>query len=343
MWLSRYVLALLLPLVWFSQGMAGDQVPQPMRLFYKGNTGKAEECEIHPGAGSSGKPKAAGKPAAYPRALYESEHRPTPKRIYFLSDYRRRAQLSAYVRRADGVVFTPELRLGFNPNVSYTTPFGDGPFHGPNNVYVVEQGVENETLYVRTAQWITMHHSCGWGHDAKFDEKLTTPQAINTIPMEIVVDKMWDGNFHLALQSGDKLGLTILSRGKPVTGAQVVIRSEKGWEIKTVTDDNGKVSVQMIRDYYPPLWQLFKRTHRGEVLITASHSFHQQGIFKDKPFSSIHHQTTLPWMYTPSKRDYTSYSYGLSLVMIGSTLSGLGMFFYRERRKKPYKEISLNE
>ena len=50
-----------------------------------------------------------------------------------------------------------------------------------------------------------MHHSCGWGHDGKFDETLINPQSLDTIPFEIVVEKLWDTNFHARVTSGNRL------------------------------------------------------------------------------------------------------------------------------------------
>ena len=188
----------------------------------------------------------------------ESEHRPVGKRTYYFNEHRRRAVIESYVRRPGGKVIEPELRLGYKPNVSFSTPFGDGPVHGANSVYVVEQGVDDEILTIRTAKWITMHHNCGWGHNGKFDKALTTPQPLATIPFEIVVDKLWDTNFHLSVTSGDRLGITVLSYGQPVPGATVSLSSEKGWSKSAVTDKEGRVTIQMIRDYYPPLWSQFK-------------------------------------------------------------------------------------
>ncbi len=315
---------------------------EPLRLSFVAGAVNGPDCEQHapspPPQMKKGK-RVGGRPPA----AHESEHRPVATRTYYFNEHRRRAILKAYVMRPNGEVIEPQLRLGYQPNVSFSTPFGDGPVHGANSVYVVEQGVDDDALTIRTAKWITMHHNCGWGHDGKFDKTLTIPQPLETIPFEIVIDKLWDTNFHLSVSSGDRLGITVLSYGKPVAGAKVSLVSEKGWSKRAVTNKEGKVAIKMIRDYYPPLWSAFKRTRRGEFLVTARYNVEQQGSFKGHSYQQARYITTLPWQYTPSSRDYASYSYGLILGVLGMTVSGFGVYFYRERRRKPYKGIRFDE
>lgn len=315
---------------------------EPLRLSLQGPPATGPDCEQHPAASPPPARKDTNK-RGRPTATLESEHRPVGKRTYYFNEHRRRAVIESYVRRPGGKVIAPELRLGYKPSISFSTPFGDGPVHGANSVYVVEQGVNDEVLTIRTAKWITMHHNCGWGHNGKFDKALTTPQPLATIPFEIVVDKLWDTNFHLSVTSGDRLGITVLSYGQPVPGATVSLSSEKGWSKSAVTDKEGRVTIQMIRDYYPPLWSQFRRTHRGEFLLTALYNADQQGSFRGDSYHHVSYITTLPWQYSPSSKDYASYAYGLVLGLLGMTVSGFGVYIYRERRRRPYKGISFDE
>ncbi len=316
---------------------------EPLRLSLPGASDTGPDCEQHPSA----PPPQAGKKdkskGGRPTVTMESEHRPVGKRTYSFNELRRRAVIESYVRRPSGKVIEPELHLGYKPTVSFSTPFGDGPVHGANSVYVVEQGVDDNVLIIRTAKWITMHHNCGWGHNGKFDKTLTTPQPLAIIPFEIVIDKLWDTNFHLSVTSGDWLGITVLSYGQPVPGATISLSSEKGWSKRAVTDKEGKATIQMIRDYYPSLWSRFNRTHRGEFLLTAQYHADQQGIFRGHSYQQTSYITTFPWQYSPSSRDYASYAYGLALGLVGMTVSGFGVYIYRERRRKPYKGISFDE
>jgi len=318
---------------------------EPLRLSLAPlSASSSEDCGHEPtGAGVSASAPAKGRPQSRPQPTEESEHRPVPKRTYHFNEYRRQADITSYIRRPDGSVIEPELRLGVNPGLSFPTPFGEGPVHGANNVYVVEQGVDDNVFVVRTAKWITMHHSCGWGHDGKFDQTLIHPQPLATIPFEIVVDELWDTNFHAKVTSGNRLRFSILSYGKPVAGARVTLTTDKGWSKKVVTDQDGMASVQMIRDYYPTSWPDFHRTHRSQFLVTAQYEADQQGTYKGTPYGRISYVATLPWKYSPSERDYSSYSYGLLIGTLAMTVSGVGVYAFRERRKRPYKGIVFDE
>lgn len=314
---------------------------EPLRLSYLGEAVNGMACDQH-ASRPAPTPDNKGKERR-PMITMESEHRPVGKRTYYLNNYRRRAIISAYVRRPDGVVIEPELHLGYMANVSFPTPFGNGPAHGANSVYVVEQEVADRILTVRTAKWITMHHNCGWGHEGKFDRNLTTPQPLATIPFEIVIDKLWDRNFHLGVSSGDNLNVNVLCFGQPVEGATVTLSSEQGWTKRVTTNREGRATIAMIRDYYPPSWSAFSRGHRGEFLVTAQYDEEQPGQFRGQSYDRRSYLTTLPWQYSTSARDYASYSYGLVLAVLGMSLSGFGVFIYRERRRKPYKGISFDE
>lgn len=305
----------------------------------------AEDCEEHPGQpvkasakrGRNGKP--SGKPDQQP--ALESEHRPQPVRTYYFNEHRRLAEIEAFVRRPDGTITQPTLQLGVNPKLSFPTPFGEGPGHGANNVYLLEQGVEDQILVVRIAQWITMHHSCGWGHEHKFNPERTTPQALNTLPLEIVIDDLWDPNFHAKVTTGQELTITVLNYGKPLSGAKVQVQSEQKWVKEVITGKDGTATLQLIRDYYPTKWSDFHRSRRGEFLVTASYEAAEQGMFRDHKYQRVQYLTTLPWQYSPARADYSSYSLGLIITLLGFTLTGGGVYFYRERRKKPYRGISL--
>jgi hypothetical protein len=298
-------------------GLAQARGMTPLRLS-PAPALNAEECEQHatqPAATASTKGvqrRGKGRPQAQ-----ESEHRPQPIRTYYFNENRRLAQVEAFVRRPDGSIIKPTLQLGVNPNLSFPTPFGEGPVHGANNVYLLEKGVENHALVVRSAQWITMHHSCGWGHDHKFNVERTQPQSLNTLPLEIVIGDLWDTNFHAKVTSGQQLTITVLSYGKPLPGARVQLQTGEKWVKEVITGKNGTAALQLIRDYYPAKWSDFMRTRREELLVTAFYETEKQGVFKDMKYERVSYVTTLPWKYSPARADYSSYGLGL---MIGLEL-----------------------
>ncbi|MBU0675628.1 MAG: DUF4198 domain-containing protein [Proteobacteria bacterium] len=315
----------------------------PLRLQLAPATPTGEVCDSHgpaapPNPGKKGRGgKGGGRPVS------ESEHQPQPERTYYLSNLRRLAQVTALVRRPDGSLLEPTLQLGVDPKLSFATPMGDGPIHGANTVYVMEQGVEEGTLVVRIAQWITMHHNCGWGHEHKFDEHRTQPQPLSEIPLEIVANDLWDTNFHSKVTSGQALAIRVLHNGQPVEGARITVTTEQQWRKEVTTDDVGRATVQLIRDYYPSSWTDFNRTKRSSFLLTATFETNQPGTFQGVPYERATYVTTLPWHYSPAQADYSSRLAGLTISLVGLTLTGGGVFFYRERRKKPSARIVFDE
>ncbi len=312
---------------------------RPLRLGLSPTALAGEECLEH---GPAGPPPGSKAPGGQ-RPVLESEHRPKPVRIYHFTEHRRLADVKAYVRHPDGRVVEPELRLGVNPRLTFKTPFGDGPNHGAHNAYVVEQGVEGNVLVVRIAKWIAMHHSCGWGHDQKFNELLTQPQALTSIPLEILISDLWDGNFHSRVTTGKNLSISVLNNGTPLAKARVSLKTEQGWVKEVETDRDGVATIQLIRDYYPSSWQQFHRSRRGEFLVTATYEAEEHGEYRGIPYERVRYITTHPWTYAPATSDYTSYAMGLLIAVIAMVLTGGGVFLYRERRKKPFQGIVFEE
>jgi len=345
--LPRHLVLTVVLSLTFSAGQVWASRLAPLRLS-PAPPQNSVECEEH--EAQPVKPKKPAKSASRSgrggagqgkKPALESEHRPQPVRTYYFNEHRRQAQIEAMVRRPDGSIIEPTLQLGINPNLSFPTPFGEGVSHGANNVYLLEQGVEDQVLIARSAQWLTMHHSCGWGHEHKFNPDRTIPQSLNTLPLEIVIDDLWDPNFHAKVTTGQQLRITVLNYGKPLPGARVQVQSEQKWVKEVITDKSGTATLQLIRDYYPTKWSDFHRSRRGEFLVTASYEAEDQGVFQDHEYERIRYLTTLPWQYSPARADYSSYSLGLIITLLGFTLTGGGVYFYRERRKKPYRGISL--
>ncbi len=274
---------------------------------------------------------------------FESEHRPLPVRSYRLDVRDLSPDAEAYVLHPDGSVEAVALRRGGGGvSLSFKTPFGDGPMHGVHNVYVLDRRVEGEVLTVRVAKWLTIHHHCSWGHGYRYDDERISPRSLATVPLEIVPEGLWDGNFHSRVMSGDRLVFKVLYRGRPVQGAMVRLRTAKGWTKEVVTDSRGAARFQLIRDYYPGRWTEFKSRHRGRFIVTAEYEVEDKGRYSGKVYERIRLISTLPWRYYPSRREYTSYASGLFVGVLFLTVSGAAVYAYRERRKRPYREVVLN-
>jgi len=294
-------------------------------------------------SGSSGRPSAAhggqhgGHGAGGGR--FESEHRPLPVRTYQIIPEQLLPEAWARMLQADGTAKDLAIETCHTNVFSLKMEMDDGPMHGPNNIYVFDQQVKDGVLEVRTAKWLTIQHSCGWGHDYRNDPARLAPRSLESAPLDIVVDNLWDGNFHNALHSGDDLVIHVYSYGKPVAGASVTITSEKGWTTRKKTDADGIVRVQLIRDYYPDTWQLFNRTELGRLALIAEYIEEGKSSYGGEDFDRTRYLTSFSWKYIPASDDYNSYSYGLLVGSLGFLGSGFGVYHYRLRRRKPRKKV----
>ncbi|MBI5556409.1 MAG: hypothetical protein HY885_02085 [Deltaproteobacteria bacterium] len=275
--------------------------------------------------------------------VQESEHRPQPRRTYWLNSDDLASGATACVLRPSGKIDRLEADFKATSSISFATPLGDGPFHGANNVYVTDQRVQDHELVIRTAKWTTLHHNCGWGHKHKFDLLRIMAQSCEAVPLEIVVQDLWDANFHSRVTSGDVLRIMVMSAGRTVSGAVVTLTSENGWRKKVITDNDGRASLQLIRDYYPRRWTEFSRKHRANFTLEAEYGEERGGMHNGQPYDRVRSISTYSWHYEPARQDYSSWSAGLLIAALSMTISGFGVFLYRDRRRKPYRKVKIDE
>lgn len=310
----------------------------------KQQSGRPSQTRQAESSGRSGRPSGSGSHGGHgghdsSSGRFESEHRPLPVRTYKIIPQQLLPEAWAKMLQADGTEKDLAIETCHTNVFSLKMPMDDSPLHGPNNIYVFDQQVKDGVLEVRTAKWLTIHHSCGWGHEYRNDPERLAPRSLESAPLDIVVDNLWNGNFHNALHSGDELVIHVYSYGKPVADATVTISTEKGWTIRKKTDAEGTARVQLIRDYYPETWQVFKRTQLGRLALTAEYSEEGKSSYGGKDFNRTHFITSFSWKYVPAGEDYNSYSYGLLVGSLGFLGSGFGVYHYRLKRKKPRKTI----
>jgi hypothetical protein len=275
---------------------------------------------------------------------FESEHRPQLLRQYHLISSILAQDLKAFVLDPTGNV--SEARLASESNgvtVSFKTPFGDGPMHGVHNLYVLDQQVIGNRLVIRTAKWHTIQHNCGWGHAYKHDSERIRAKTLDSIPLEISCGELWDGNFHAQVRSGDLLHFCVRLYGVPLAGARIRLTSGKGWTKQSTTEADGTTSFQLIRDYYPMRWNEFNSRNRERFTVVAEYEVPQTGVFSEKEYDRILYISSIPWIYSPSRDDYTSYLYGLFIGFFVLVAGIGGVYVHRERRRKPYREIAFSE
>jgi hypothetical protein len=318
--------------LWFSMTprMPNEGMQKPTgKAGVGGRSGTARSCSGHNRGG---------------HGSHESEHRPKPVRTYWLNTCGITENAEAYVMRPEGKYESVAIdRKGHDVSVSIKTPFGEGPAHGANYVYLIDRFVSQKKLVINTAKWLTIHHSCSWGHDHRFNPERLHSQHFNLAPLEIVVDNLWDKNFHSKVMSGDMITFRVFSFGKPAGRASVLAESAEGWRKEVLTNDDGIGTFQMVRDYYPTSWQVFNRSKPGRLKFTVRYEIEETGRFKGADYDQVRMSATFSWRYFPARQEYVSYRYGLLIVFIASAFSGFGVFYYRDRRKKPYQEIRFDE
>jgi hypothetical protein len=118
--------------------------------------------------------------------------------------------------------------------------------------------------------------------------------------------------------------------------------SHEGWTKEETSDAQGRVSFQVVRDYFPP-WQEFKKRFKATYLVIAEAGAAETGRHLDQPYSGIRYQATLAGSYYPSPDDYRSYAWGLGIGLFIVLFCGVAIYLYRQRRVKPFQEVRLDE
>jgi hypothetical protein len=215
------------------------------------------------------------------------------------------------------------------------------PVQGYYRVYASSRKLQGETLNVSVAKAEVANFSHG-GDEEERAQALVAPRILESAPIEIVREKAADEKTFFQLKSGDEQAFVVLQKGLPVQGARVRFVSHEGWSKEAVSDEQGRVSFQVIRDYFPA-WDDFKKRFKASYLIIAEANAAEKGTFKDQPYSSVRYQATLAGSYYPSPDDYRSYAWGLGIGLLIVLFCGSAVYLYRRRRVKPFQEVRFDD
>lgn len=213
------------------------------------------------------------------------------------------------------------------------------PDEGFYNAYLIRQRVADGERQVEIAKAEVLKHSCREGHD-QVQEKMP-PRHHADVPLEIVRERLPKENFHSRLSHGDSVSFQVLRKGMPQAGASVTFTTAQGWSKKAVTDSQGRVSYSLIRDYYP-FWHEFEKRHAQPYLVNAVYSLPEAGEVDGASFQRSVFQSSFSGNYYPSSRDYESYAYGLAFGLLALLATGVGVYLYRRRRDRPYREVRFD-
>lgn len=216
------------------------------------------------------------------------------------------------------------------------------PVQGYYRVYVTTRKLQGDTLSVNVAKAEVSNFSHG-GDEEERAQALVVPRVLESAPMEIVREKAADEPMFFQLKSGEEQAFVVLQKGLPSKGARVRFVSHEGWSKELLTDEQGRVSFKVVRDYFPP-WDDFQKRFKATYLVIADLSAAEAGVYKDQPYSNVRYQSTLAGSYYPSPDDYRSYAWGLGLTVVFVLACGVPIYFYRRRRvKKTFEEVRFHE
>jgi hypothetical protein len=214
------------------------------------------------------------------------------------------------------------------------------PEMGFYNAYLTQRMVHGDMLHVQIAKAELLHGTCS----AKaVDEEAVAKPIINAdLPLELMREHYPNEGLFTRIVSGDTVNFIVFTYGKPVAGATVSMTTQNGWSNSKVSDDEGRVSFTMIRDYYAP-WLEFKKYNKQTFLMTADLHVPEKVVSDGVTYGSVHYTSTLAGSYYPSPHDYRSYAWGLGIGLFVIVFGGVSIYLYRRRRLKPYKEERVDD
>lgn len=215
------------------------------------------------------------------------------------------------------------------------------PAQGFYRLYVTTRKLQGEILSVSVAK----AEIGNFTHDADDEERAKAVlgnRVLETAPIEIVRERPTNESPFFRLLSGDNPTFIILQKGLPTAGVRVRFVSHQGWSKEAVSDEQGRVSFQIIRDYFPP-WSEFQKRFKATFLIIAEADAAESGRHNEQPYTSVRYQATLAGSYYPSPDDYRSYAWGLGVSLLIVLFCGVAIYLYRRRRVKPFQEVRFND
>lgn len=212
------------------------------------------------------------------------------------------------------------------------------PDNGYYNLFYISKTTQNNTLYVATAKYEFMrfNHS----NDAIYDKEKMDAHTINEVPFDILRARENDETFYHTLYSGENLRVQAVLNSKPIEGVNITLKTKTGWSKSLKSDKEGIATFTLLEDYFPE-WNKFDKRHKSEFLLSASY---EQDINNSSDgYKRVVYKATYPSYYYPNNSQYSSYAYGLSAALITIIVCAFAIYWHRQRRQNPFKEISFNE
>jgi hypothetical protein len=214
----------------------------------------------------------------------------------------------------------------------------DLPSLGFYDAYVSREAVRDGVREVQIAKAEVLKGSCC----SKRDDALYKPAADDSTPIEIVRQHPPSEKLMTHINSGEKAVFIVRSHGKPVEGAKVSIETQEGWRKRAFTDADGRVEFTLVRDYLPD-WSDFDRRKSGTFLVLAEVERPEAGALNGQSYSVTRYQATIAGRYYPAPSDYQSSAFALTIIFGMVAVGAFSVWFHRQRRRAPFREIVFDE
>lgn len=212
---------------------------------------------------------------------------------------------------------------------------------GYYNAYLIQKEVKGDTLYITIAKSELLNHSCRNGH--KLVRGIVGPHIYpEIIPAEIKRKRIFTEDLHYFATSGDKVEYQFLVNGKPVEEASLTLVTQKNWSKTLKTNKEGNSTFRIIQDYFSK-WQELNNREIYNYLLYGEITLPTQGNYEGKAYSYTHYTTSLSDGYRPAKTMYMSMFWAFAVFIVTIIILVSGIFIYRFKRQRIYKEIKLDE
>ncbi len=212
---------------------------------------------------------------------------------------------------------------------------------GYYNAYLIIKKPVGDTLFINIAKAELLNHSCRNGHHKKLEARpvMHYPKITD---FEIVRKRHPYEDFHYFSASGAEEKYQALFKGEAVEGAKITVNTQKGWSNTVYSDKDGIVDIQFIQDYFSN-WQELNKRKIHYYLLEAEYTVKKDIEYKGSTYHYISYKCTMSDGYRPARTMYASMVWGLIVFLTVTIVSIAGIFIYKERRKKPYKELKFDE
>lgn len=209
------------------------------------------------------------------------------------------------------------------------------------SLYYLSRAVTKETLFVNNAKYELLYGT--HGDKTPYDPERMKARSFDPVPFDILRLRDEDEtSFFQRFTSGDTLRFRILLEGTPLAGVPVTLKTDGGWSKTVRSAQDGSVSFQLIKEYFPE-WGTFDKRHQNRFLVSAAYTDDAAGIFEGSAYTKRSFIATFPGSFYPERSAYLSYAYALAFGTAALLLSGAAVYFYRRRRHRPFTEVSFDE